>query len=69
MWAVNNRPMPPSGCVIPHLKDLHLQPTVADPDWFGRLFQGDALMRTETALTLINGLVPLLSAPTEMAKR
>ncbi len=69
MWAVNNRPMPPSGCVIPHLKDLHLQPIVADPDWFRGLFQANAQVRIETALALINGLVPLLSAPTEMAKR
>jgi predicted nucleotidyltransferase len=62
IWAVNDKPMPPSGCVISHLKDLNF-PTTSDPSWFMRLLQGETPTRVTTTLALINELVPRLSEP------
>jgi len=59
VWAVNDRPMPPSGGVKAHLADLTLQPP-PEADWFARLFLGDTSARIETALDLIGWLAPLL---------
>ena len=59
VWAVNDRPMPPSGGVSAHLADLSSRPPPA-ADWFARLFLGDTSARIETALDLIGWLVPLL---------
>lgn len=61
VWAVNDRPMPPSGGVSAHLADLSSHPPPV-ADWFARLFLGDTSARIETALDLIGWLVPLLGA-------
>lgn len=52
LWAVNDKPMPPSGSVWAHLKDLSKGP----PDVKGQLnslFCGGTLQRVQTAIDLI----------------
>jgi len=63
VWAVNDKPMPPSGGVSAHLADLTLQPP-QPTDWFARLFLGDTSARIETSLGLIAWLMPRLEPRT-----
>ena len=56
LWALNNRPMPPSGSVLSHLPDLKRHP----PDLDGlidALFLGQTAARIGAAVTLIDWIV------------
>lgn len=57
VWAVNDKPMPPSGSIARFLKDLH---TVPFDKWFSLMFCGNSLLRTDTILKIIDWVLPLL---------
>lgn len=57
VWAVNNKPMPPSGRVMLDLKELALLP---DKNWFSNLFSTDTKKRTDELIFLIDWVLPLL---------
>lgn len=53
IWAINHRPIPPSGALPAHLADL----ADAPPGWpalFARLFQGDDRSRIDATLVAID---------------
>ena len=60
LWAVNQKPVPPNGAVLFHLKDL----TVGPPDLVGAIHgmvAGDASRRIDQAVRLIRWLLPRLT--------
>jgi hypothetical protein len=62
LWAVNQRPLPPSGGIPAHLADLPRRPTHL-PDWFERLMRGTPEERVATFEALCQWLVPQLRGP------
>jgi hypothetical protein len=60
LWAINNKPTPPAGAVLPHLCDLTLKPDDLS-GLFESLFMGDTLTRVQTMMETIDWVVPLLT--------
>lgn len=58
-WHVNDKPMPPSGGVLAHLKDLEIGAALLE-DGMRRLFLGSAEARVRAALEMIDYVHPLL---------
>jgi len=59
IWAVNDKPVPPSSSVIRFKKDLS---SVPYPDWFERLFcSGEN--KPDTMIKLIDWVLPKLNGP------
>lgn len=61
MWAVNDLPMPPSGTVLAHRKDLTQVPDNWD-ELFEGLFLDDTLGRIHASLTIIDWLLDIRNA-------
>jgi hypothetical protein len=59
LWAVNSKPMPPNSSVWYHLKDLSLKPTDSE-EMLTRLFTDETRVRVQTAIDLIDWILPLL---------
>ena len=57
LWAVNDKPVPPSGSVRRFMGDITNVPV---EDWFARLFTGDDNARVNYMLQMINWLLPKL---------
>lgn len=57
IWAINNKPMPPSGRVLVDLKELEILP---GEHWFEELFSRDTKKRTDKLLSLIDWILPQL---------
>ena len=60
LWAVNQKPMPASGGVLAHLKDLPLQPDHI-PGWLEKFLTGELEERAMTFQALCGWLISLLS--------
>jgi len=61
IWAVNNKPVPPNGSVLFHLRDLERIPeNMTEKIKF--LFTGNVKERTETAIEMIEWTIGQLSA-------
>lgn len=58
-WLVDQKPMPPSGGVLAHLKDLQTGSALLE-DWTNRLFLGSAEIRVRTAIEMIDFVHPFL---------
>lgn len=59
LWAVNDMPVPSSGAVRAHIRDLPRRPPALEDLW-RRLFAGDASNRVQAAITIIEWVVPRL---------
>jgi hypothetical protein len=59
IWAANDRPVPPCGAVWAHIKDLSKTPAYIEA-WLQRLFVGNADDRIETAVEIMDWIIPLL---------
>jgi len=59
LWAVNSKPVPPSGSVVQFLGGLS---TVPFDDWFARLFAGDDDARANSMLQIIDWALPKLAS-------
>lgn len=57
VWAVNDKPMPPSSSVFRFMKDIHIIPC---DDWFAQLFCANSHMRANTLINIIDWVLPLL---------
>ena len=62
VWAVNNRPVPPSSSVMMLKKELSIVPC---SDWFERLFYGNEKSKTDTMIRIIEWVLPRLEARVE----
>jgi len=60
LWAANNKPMPPNSSVWFHLKDLSTVPPDCE-DMLKRLFCGETHVRVQTAINLIDWILPHLT--------
>lgn len=58
-WIINNKPMPPNGGVLPHLKDLNIGSPYLE-NWVNNLFLGSIEMRISTAIDMIDFVTPFL---------
>lgn len=54
MWAVNQRPIPPSSCLYRKYTELERIP---HPDWFRGMFTGDIAVRGKNELDLIGWIL------------
>ena len=57
LWAVNNKPVPPSGSVLRFISDITIVPF---DDWFERLFAGDGAAKATAMLQIIGWVLPKL---------
>ncbi len=57
IWAVNNKPMPPSSTTFRSYNNLHIIPFL---NWFESLFLTDKKQRNQAMLQIIDWLLPLL---------
>lgn len=57
IWAINNKPMPPSGRILVDLKELDILP---GEHWFEELFSENTKKRTDQLLSLIDWILPQL---------
>ena len=62
IWAVNDKPIPPSGSVIKRKSDLTILPS---PDWFERLFSCESTAKTNTMIGIIEWVLPKLDEHTK----
>jgi predicted nucleotidyltransferase len=60
LWAANDRPVPPSGAVWPHLGDLADEPSPLVA-WLDRLVRGSTPERLEAAAVLMDSVIPRLA--------
>lgn len=64
LWAINNKPMPSAGTVLPHLGDLTYKPDNLH-QLMEALFMGDGLARIDAIVEVIDWSTPLLSEKDE----
>jgi predicted nucleotidyltransferase len=64
VWAVNDKPMPPSGSVWPHLKDLSRGPQDIEMR-LQQLFLGETSVRIQTTIDLIDWITAMLDKDAE----
>ena len=57
VWAVNNKPVPPTSSVMKFKNELSAFPY---PDWFEKLFYGSEKSRTEAMIEIIDWILPIL---------
>jgi len=58
IWAVNDKPTPPSSSVLTYKKDLTIIPQA---DWFEQLFSNNLELRVKVMLEIIDWVLPKLS--------
>lgn len=65
IWAVNDKPMPPSGSVVAHITDIHIYPN-DDKEWFENLFCGHYSRKyevmTKYIIWTVNELIKSINA-------
>lgn len=66
LWAVNDKPLPPSGAVWPHLKDLTRRPDDLE-ELLQQLFLGDTPCRIQTTIDLADWITTQLDRDSEAA--
>lgn len=57
IWAVNNKPMPPSSSVIKFMNELSIVPY---EKWFEKLFSGSDTEKTQNMMSIIDWVLPIL---------
>lgn len=63
LWAVNDKPMPPNGSVLVHLKDLSKKPLDLEKQ-IDQFFCGETSQRIQTAVNLIDWILEHLESST-----
>jgi predicted nucleotidyltransferase len=61
LWAVNDKPMPPNGSVLSHLKDFSKKPLDLERQ-INHFFCGETSQRIQTAIDLINWILEHLKS-------